>query len=81
MTISVDARGSSADNITLAWTRAVAAKLWLTDRGIASERIEAVGFSAWRPRCEDPYESCWWQNRRAEFVIVAGAPVDPQEKQ
>jgi outer membrane protein OmpA-like peptidoglycan-associated protein len=68
-----DARGSSADNITLAWTRAGAAKRWLTSRGIAADRIEAVGFSAWRPICADPYESCWWQNRRAEFVIVAGA--------
>jgi len=76
-----DARGSSVGNITLAWTRAVAAKLWLTDRGIPSERIEAVGFSAWRPLCEDPYESCWWQNRRAEFVIVAGAHIGPREKQ
>lgn len=76
-----DARGSTVGNITLAWTRAVAAKLWLTDRGIPSERIEAVGFSAWRPLCEDPYESCWWQNRRAEFVIVAGAHIDPREKQ
>ena len=75
-----DARGSSADNITLAWTRAGAAKRWLTKRGIASDRIEAVGFSAWRPICEDPYESCWWQNRRAEFMIVAGGGVDVQEK-
>jgi outer membrane protein OmpA-like peptidoglycan-associated protein len=76
-----DARGSSAGNITLAWTRALAAKLWLTNRGIASDRIEAVGFSTWRPLCEDPYESCRWQNRRAEFVIVAGADLDLQEKQ
>jgi outer membrane protein OmpA-like peptidoglycan-associated protein len=75
-----DARGSSADNITLAWTRAGAAKRWLTERGIGSDRIEAVGFSAWRPICEDPYESCWWQNRRAEFVIVAGAGVEVQDK-
>lgn len=74
-----DARGSSADNITLAWTRAGAAKRWLTERGIGSERIVAVGFSAWRPICEDPYESCWWQNRRAEFVIVAGAGVEVQD--
>jgi outer membrane protein OmpA-like peptidoglycan-associated protein len=71
-----DARGSSASNTTLAWTRAEAAKRWLTTRGIASDRIDAVGFSSWRPICEDRQESCLWQNRRAEFVIVAGADAD-----
>lgn len=71
-----DIRGSSASNTTLAWTRAEAAKRWLTTRGIASDRIDAVGFSSWRPICEDRQESCLWQNRRAEFVIVAGADVD-----
>jgi outer membrane protein OmpA-like peptidoglycan-associated protein len=73
-----DVRGSSAGNITLAWSRAEAAKLWLTTRGIASDRIDAVGFSSWRPICEDPQESCLWQNRRAEFVIVAGADDVPR---
>lgn len=71
-----DARGSSASNTTLAWTRAEAAKRWLTTRGIASDRIDAVGFSSWRPVCEGSQESCLWQNRRAEFVIVAGAAAD-----
>ena len=68
-----DVRGSTAGNITLAWARAEAAKRWLTSRGIPSDRIDAVGFSASRPICEDRNESCLWQNRRAEFVIVAGA--------
>ena len=68
-----DVRRSSASNITLAWKRAEAAKLWLTNRGIANDRIEAVGFGEGRPICGDSHESCWWQNRRNEFVIVAGA--------
>lgn len=68
-----DVRGSTAHNITLAWERAGAAKLWLTNRGIAADRIEAVGFGVGRPLCEDGYESCWSQNRRSEFVIIAGA--------
>jgi outer membrane protein OmpA-like peptidoglycan-associated protein len=71
-----DARGSSASNTTLAWTRAETAKRWLTTRGIASDRIDAVGFGSWRPVCEGRQESCLWQNRRAEFVIVAGADAD-----
>ena len=71
-----DVRGSNANNITLAWERAEAAKRWLTSRGIPSDRIDAVGFSTSRPICEDRNESCLWQNRRAEFVIVAGADAD-----
>jgi outer membrane protein OmpA-like peptidoglycan-associated protein len=76
-----DVRGSNADNITLAWKRAAAAKLWLTNRGIAADRIDAVGFSAGRPVCEDRYESCWKQNRRDEFVIVAGGDAVVQGRQ
>jgi outer membrane protein OmpA-like peptidoglycan-associated protein len=75
-----DVRGSSASNITLAWERAGAAKLWLTNRGIAAERIDAVGFGERRPLCEDSHESCWSQNRRNEFVIVAGADVVPESR-
>lgn len=71
-----DTRGSNAYNIGLAWSRAGAAKRWLTDRGIASDRIDAVGFSSRRSICQDAQESCWWQNRRAEFVIIAGADAN-----
>lgn len=71
-----DVRGSNAGNITLAWERANAAKRWLTNRGIPSDRVDAVGFSSSRPICEDRHESCLWQNRRAEFVITAGADAD-----
>jgi outer membrane protein OmpA-like peptidoglycan-associated protein len=76
-----DVRGSSASNITLAWKRAEAAKLWLTNRGVANDRIEVVGFGEGRPICEDSHESCWSQNRRNEFVIVAGAGADVQGNQ
>ena len=72
-----DAVDSSATNITLAWARAEAAKLWLASRGIPSDRIDAVAFSASRLICEGPSESCLWQNRRAEFVIVAGGDAAP----
>lgn len=68
-----DARGSTADNITLAWERAGAAKLWLTNRGISADRIDAIGYGAGRPICDATSEACPWQNRHDEFVIVAGA--------
>lgn len=71
-----DARGSTADDITLAWARAGAAKLWLTDRGISANRIDIIGYGAGRPICDDSSEACRWQNQRDEFVIVAGADID-----
>ena len=71
-----DARGSSANNIALAWARAAAAKVWLTDRGIppiaSTQWASARGVRS----VKAVSESCLWQNRRAEFVIIAGADAD-----
>ncbi len=67
-----DNGASNADNTNLAWTRAGATKLWLTSQGIASDRIDAVGFSAARPVCQEPPAICEAKGRRAEFLIVAG---------
>lgn len=74
-----DVRGSTPANITLAWMRAGAAKLWLTNRGISADRIDVIGFGEGRPICHDPYESCRWLNERDEFLIVAGADVNELE--
>jgi OmpA family len=67
-----DSRASNADNTSLAWTRAGATKLWLTSRGIASDRIDAVGFSATRPVCQESPDICEAKGQRPEFLIVAG---------
>lgn len=71
-----DARRSTADNITLAWERAGAAKRWLTNRGISADRIDIIGFGEGRPICDDPNDTCRGRGRRNEFLIVAGADVD-----
>jgi outer membrane protein OmpA-like peptidoglycan-associated protein len=68
-----DVPGSTAYNITLAWDRAGAAKVWLTNHGIDGDRIDAVGFGEGRPLCEERDDVCWSQTQRNEFVIVAGA--------
>src|SRR5919108_4100861 len=75
-----DVRGSTADNITLGWQRATAAKLWLTNRGITPDRIQTIGFGEGRPLCDSNEESCKWQNRD-EFVIIAGADADLRGRQ
>lgn len=67
-----DNGASNADNTNLAWTRAGATKLWLTSQGIASDRIDAVGFSAARPVCQESPDICEAKGRRAEFLILAG---------
>lgn len=74
-----DVRGSTADDITLAWARAGAAKLWLINRGISANRIDVIGYGAGRPVCDDSAEACPWQNHRDKFVIVAGADLDVPE--
>jgi peptidoglycan-associated lipoprotein len=67
-----DERGSDEYNIALGQRRAAAIKRYFTQRGIADNRIEIVSFGEERPVCSEHEESCWWRNRRAEFVILAG---------
>ena len=67
-----DERGSDEYNLALGQRRAAAAKRYLTQRGIASDRIETVSFGEERPAVDGHDESAWSQNRRAEFEITAG---------
>ncbi len=57
---------------TLGWLRAEQARSYLIAGGIADDRIEIVNRSAAHPTCTDRREACRAQNRRDEFVIVAG---------
>ena len=67
-----DERGSDEYNQALGMRRATAAKQYLTSKGIDASRIDVASFGEERPVCQDHNESCWSQNRRDEFVIVAG---------
>ena len=67
-----DERGSREYNLALGQRRAVAAKRYLTDRGIDAGRIEIVSFGEERPTCTDEADSCWGRNRRDEFEITVG---------
>ena len=57
---------------TLGWLRAEQARSYLIAGGIADDRIDIVNRSAAHPTCTDRREACRAQNRRDEFVIVAG---------
>jgi outer membrane protein OmpA-like peptidoglycan-associated protein len=73
-----DVPGSTAYDITLAWDRAGATKVWLSNHGLDPDRIDAVGYSEGRPLCEGRIDTCSSPIRRDEFLIVAGAdPVVP----
>lgn len=67
-----DERGSTEYNMALGMRRAAAAKRFLENRGIESNRIDLVSFGEERPVCTEHNEDCWRQNRRDEFEITAG---------
>jgi outer membrane protein OmpA-like peptidoglycan-associated protein len=50
-------------------------KVWLTNHGMDPARIDAVGYSEARPRCDARTDGCPSHIRRDEFLIVAGADV------
>jgi peptidoglycan-associated lipoprotein len=69
---NADERGSDEYNIALGMKRAQTARKYLVDHGIDASRIEIISNGEERPVCQEHDESCWSQNRRDEFVIIAG---------
>jgi len=63
-----DERGSREYNLALGQHRAEAVKKRLVLLGVPESRIETVSLGKEKPRllCHD--ESCWHENRRADFV-------------
>ena len=72
-----DAQGNDSYNQRLSQRRATSSKNWLTDRGIKSNRIKAVGYGETQIRnqcvngvkCPDDEHR---YNRRTEFKIISG---------
>ncbi|MEW5949790.1 MAG: peptidoglycan-associated lipoprotein Pal [Thermodesulfobacteriota bacterium] len=65
-----DERGSNEYNLALGERRANSAKDYLTNMGIAPERIETLSYGEERPLCPEHDEECWTKNRRADFVTI-----------
>lgn len=63
-----DERGSIEYNIALGDRRANSARGYLENLGVDSGRMSTISYGEERPLCTEHDESCWWQNRRAEFV-------------
>jgi peptidoglycan-associated lipoprotein len=64
-----DDRGSAEYNIALGQNRAESAKTALVSAGIAPGRIRTVSYGKERQFCTEETDSCWQQNRRAQFSL------------
>lgn len=63
-----DERGTREYNMALGDRRARSAKSYLINLGVNAGRISTISYGEERPLCTANNESCWWQNRRDEFV-------------
>jgi peptidoglycan-associated lipoprotein len=62
-----DDRGSAEYNLGLGDRRASAAKEFLVQLGVPSDRLQTISYGKERPQCTDQNESCWQRNRRVHF--------------
>ncbi len=63
-----DERGTKEYNQALGQRRAVSAKKYLTDMGIAASRISLISYGKEKPICMQSNEDCWQRNRRDDLV-------------
>jgi peptidoglycan-associated lipoprotein len=64
-----DDRGSAEYNLALGENRANAAKTALVSAGIAANRLRVISYGKEKQFCTEENESCWQQNRRAQFSL------------
>jgi peptidoglycan-associated lipoprotein len=67
-----DERGSDEYNLALGNRRALAAKEYLVNHGIAADRIMTASLGEEQPIDPGHNEDAWARNRRDEFTITAG---------
>jgi peptidoglycan-associated lipoprotein len=64
-----DERGSEEYNLGLGDRRATAAKNFLVNLGIATNRIFTISYGKDRPFCTEHTAECWQKNRRGHLVF------------
>ncbi|MDQ2926175.1 MAG: OmpA family protein [Acidobacteriota bacterium] len=64
-----DDRGSAEYNITLGENRANAARTALISAGVPASRVRVVSYGKERQFCSEQNETCWQENRRAQFNL------------
>lgn len=63
-----DERGTEEYNIALGDRRANAAKKYMQNLGSDAKNMSTISYGEEKPTAACHDESCWWQNRRAEFL-------------
>ncbi|MBI4389974.1 MAG: peptidoglycan-associated lipoprotein Pal [Nitrospinae bacterium] len=64
-----DERGTNNYNLSLGERRATATKKYLTALGVSEDQMFTISYGEERPFCHESNENCWWQNRRAHFMV------------
>ena len=64
-----DERGSAEYNLALGENRANAARQALVAAGVAPGRLRSISYGKEKQFCSESNESCWQQNRRAQFSL------------
>lgn len=68
VTGNCDERGTNEYNMALGDRRARTTKDYMINVGVDPSKVDIISFGEERPACTEQDESCWWQNRRADFV-------------
>jgi len=63
-----DERGTNEYNMALGDRRARSARDYLVNIGIDPAKMTTVSYGEEKPVCYEHNESCWWRNRRGDFV-------------
>jgi peptidoglycan-associated lipoprotein len=64
-----DDRGSAEYNLALGENRANSARAALVSAGVSANRLRVISYGKEKQFCTDETESCWQQNRRAQFSL------------
>jgi peptidoglycan-associated lipoprotein len=62
-----DERGSAEYNLGLGDRRSSAARDFLVQLGVPTDRLKTISYGKERPVCTESNEACWQKNRRAHF--------------
>jgi OOP family OmpA-OmpF porin len=68
-----DERGNDDYNLDLSIRRAAAVLKYLTDKGVAADRLESQGYGETMPVDKRSNEQAWAKNRRVDFLILKRA--------
>jgi len=69
-----DPRGSEEYNLGLGDRRATAAKAYMVNLGITSDRIATLSYGKDKPFCTEATEECFQKNRRDHVVLLPAGP-------